>query len=206
MKEKVFLFLNLIGNGSLALEGLIISALGILLVFLLNLFLSIFSKGHGIGKRIFTLSIGLIFSAFSVVLNKDGGVRIFIFLALISCLINFSVFFIRIKAERGEKEFLSDSHEKVIEKFAPLTERIREVEKIKTETREEKLPVKSRPDFSHVKSVIERLNAFPLSTGDRKQIKELENAIVLIENGAEEDFEINDGLGALLKIMAKYGV
>ena len=67
-------------------------------------------------------------------------------------------------------------------------------------------PKKTNADFTHVKNVIERLRAFPLSTGDKKQIKDLEDAIVLIENGLEDEYSINDELGALLKIMAKYGV
>ena len=64
-------------------------------------------------------------------------------------------------------------------------------------------------DFQHVRSVISRLDAYGLSASDRKQVKDLETALSLAENG---DFtpiiksKINDGLGALLKIMSKYGV
>lgn len=65
------------------------------------------------------------------------------------------------------------------------------------------------PDFTHVKSVVERLTYFPLTATDKKQVKELERTIVRAENGEdtpELKNKINDGLGALLKIMSKYGV
>ena len=65
------------------------------------------------------------------------------------------------------------------------------------------------PDFTHVKSVVERLTYFPLTASDKKQVQELERTIVRAENGEdtpELKNKINDGLGALLKIMSKYGV
>lgn len=65
------------------------------------------------------------------------------------------------------------------------------------------------PDFSHVKSVLERLNYFPLSPSEKKQAKELEITVRRIETGEntpELKNRVNDGLGALLKIMAKHGV
>jgi hypothetical protein len=64
-------------------------------------------------------------------------------------------------------------------------------------------------DFSHVKSVIERLEYYPLSTADKKKVRELEIAIEKYEKGLcgkEERDKVNEGLGALLKIMASYGV
>ena len=64
-------------------------------------------------------------------------------------------------------------------------------------------------DFSHVKKVIERLNYFGLSPSDKRQVKDLESTILSAERGDGGDNVkecINDGLGALLKIMSKYGV
>ncbi len=64
-------------------------------------------------------------------------------------------------------------------------------------------------DFSHVKSVIKRLSYYPLSVQEKKQVKELEKSILIIESGEDnENFikDVNDYLTALLKIMAKYGV
>ncbi len=71
-------------------------------------------------------------------------------------------------------------------------------------------PKESKPeiDFSHVKSVIARLNYFSLSSQDRSVVKELELNVMQAERGdydIETKRKINDGLGALLKIMSKYG-
>lgn len=70
-------------------------------------------------------------------------------------------------------------------------------------------PRQDQPDFTHVSNVIERLNAFPLTPNDKKQVKELEfNIRALKTQGNSQGLKskINDGLGALLKIMSKYGV
>ena len=68
---------------------------------------------------------------------------------------------------------------------------------------------KKEIEFSHVKSVINKLEYYPLKEQDKKQAKELENAILSAEqNGITLELKekINDGLGALLKIMSKYAV
>ena len=70
-------------------------------------------------------------------------------------------------------------------------------------------PRQDQPDFTHVCNVIERLSAFPLTPNDKKQVKELEfNIRTLKTQGNSQGLKskINDGLGALLKIMSKYGV
>ncbi len=64
-------------------------------------------------------------------------------------------------------------------------------------------------DFSHVKSVISRLSYYDLKDTDKRQVKELENALLCAERGKFDinvKSRINDGLGALLKIMSKYGI
>lgn len=63
-------------------------------------------------------------------------------------------------------------------------------------------------DFSHVKTVITRLNASELSLADRRQVRQLEYYIAQAENGyplKEIRPRINELLGILLKIMAKHG-
>ena len=65
------------------------------------------------------------------------------------------------------------------------------------------------PNFSHVKKIIEKLGFFPLTPSDKRQVKELEITIKRIEDGEDGAFiknKANDALGALLKIMSKYGV
>ena len=64
-------------------------------------------------------------------------------------------------------------------------------------------------DFTHVKNIIERLNYYNLNSTEKRQVKDLKFAVSRAESGdalPETQSEINDGLGAVLKIMAKYGV
>ncbi len=84
---------------------------------------------------------------------------------------------------------------------------------IKAEQREnlydQKTQRKNEIDFSHVKSVLNKLEYYPLKEQDKKQAKDLENAIITAEQNQitpELKEKINDGLGALLKIMSKYAI
>lgn len=64
-------------------------------------------------------------------------------------------------------------------------------------------------DFSHVKTVLKKLDYYPLKEQDKKSAKELENAIIEAEeSGLDQRLKqnINDGLGALLKLMSKYAI
>lgn len=64
-------------------------------------------------------------------------------------------------------------------------------------------------DFSHIKGILKKLDYYPLKEQDKKSAKELEKAILEAEeNGLDKVLKqnINEGLGALLKIMAKYAV
>ncbi len=83
------------------------------------------------------------------------------------------------------------------------------VTKIALSQKIEEKPKKNELDFSHVKNILERLDYYSLSTGDKKTVNDLENSLTLAEKGdctSENKTRINDGLGALLKIMSKYGV
>ena len=77
---------------------------------------------------------------------------------------------------------------------------------------EKRKEIKNNPcdlDFSHVKNVIARLEYLSLGNSDRRQIRELESVVAQAEAGdytPNTKEKINDGLGALLKIMSKYGV
>jgi hypothetical protein len=64
-------------------------------------------------------------------------------------------------------------------------------------------------DFTHVKNVIKRLEFYPLTAQEKKQVKELEKLIFISEKGEKGENvakDVNDYLTILLKIMAKYGV
>lgn len=69
--------------------------------------------------------------------------------------------------------------------------------------------VKDGLDFSHVKNILKRLDYFELKENDKRQVRELENTLFLLERGDnrfETKEKLNDALNALLKIMARYGV
>ena len=64
-------------------------------------------------------------------------------------------------------------------------------------------------DFSHVKRIINKLEYYSINNQERKQAKELMQAVELAESKGqtpELKEKINEGLGALLKIMSKYAV
>ncbi len=64
-------------------------------------------------------------------------------------------------------------------------------------------------DYSHVKNIIERLSFYELNAQEKKLVGELNTYVNRAENG-EDTFslkeKISDGLGGLLKIMAKYNL
>ncbi len=79
----------------------------------------------------------------------------------------------------------------------------------KINCRQEKKEQPCEIDFNHVKNIIERLQYYNLNTGEKRQVKDLQYAVARAENDEslpEDASTINDGLGAVLKIMAKYGV
>ena len=144
-----------------------------------------------------------------------------------TCLIFFAVAFClpvrKKKLKKEEKELVSFIDKQIkmqgVQTLKPEKQTFREVEEKKPSFQDEiitKAPneiqkqekVKDTLDFSHVKNVIERLNYFPLSVADRRQVKDLEGVLIDAEAGEDSPqlkSKINDGLGALLKIMSKYG-
>lgn len=206
MIEKVFLFFSALLSGAFAPYGIVITTVGVFLISMLNIFLSVFIRNYGEKQKILTLLVSVVFCALPLVfLTEKQGVA-FLFFLIVACFINSFAFFIKTKGREEKKSEVVKSTLGAIKDVKPLVEKIKEVEKIEPSKDTENYVKKSKTDFTHVKNVIERLRAFPLSSGDRKQVKELEDTIILIENGTGDDYGINDGLGALLKIMAKYGV
>ena len=64
-------------------------------------------------------------------------------------------------------------------------------------------------NFDHIKNVIKRLEYYPLSVADKKTVNTLSEQIEETEkNGETKESKnrINESLGAILKIMAKYKV
>lgn len=81
-------------------------------------------------------------------------------------------------------------------------------ERIKCGQDEPETKAEGEINFTHVKNVLERLSCYNLSATEKRQIKELQFSVYEAENGGDTEanrIAINDGLGAVLKIMAKYG-
>lgn len=111
-----------------------------------------------------------------------------------------------IKKESAEMESGCGDNAAVLRKSE--TER-KTAEIIKCEGQRENPPENDGINFSHVKSVIERLEYFDLTAADKKQIETLKDNLNSAENFGftpEKKSKINDGLSGLLKIMSKYGV
>ena len=64
----------------------------------------------------------------------------------------------------------------------------------------------NEPNYSHVKNVLERLGFYNLNSQEKRQLEYLKHNLILAENGTDKQEKINEGLGVLLKIMAKYKV
>ncbi len=205
MKEKVFLFLNNLLSGKMCYIGLAISLFGIVVVFITTLILCA-KKTEKQVKDYVILLFYLPFCAINLVFFNENMLKIFVLTLSISTL------FFAITSATWQKKNYNKKSQNAVPKPQPKNLNLEvknqdfRVEKLEKNPPPNDEKSKSITDFSHVKNVIERLYSFPLTQGDRKQIKELEDAIILIENGLEEEYSIGEELGALLKIMAKYGV
>ena len=178
------------------------------LLFLINLILTIFKSGYTIVKRLWFVFAGLSLQSsiyFYSLIN--GSNLLFSFFACVFLVYLSIIFSIRTKERKVKKE------ERMLINF--IDGKIKEGENFartfnQNQTEQEQKPLgQADINFAHIKSVLERLKSFPLLDEDKRQTKELEYAIYECERGNDSPYikqQINDGLGILLKIMAKYGV
>lgn len=119
----------------------------------------------------------------------------------------FSILFMSFpeKKKSENKNISLKPEEKKLVSF--LDEKIKRQEAIKNVEITENNQNRSTLDYSHVKNVIRRMENMPISSSEKKQLKDLSVLLYRAENGDSElkRSEINDGLGGLLKIMSKYG-
>lgn len=184
----------------------------ILIAFAVLTLRSVFKKDYNFHKRCWYLPLccGIIVVEYSVLaLLGRGNTLALASLGLTLITFSFSFAFPVRKTVKTDEpvKFVRYLDQKIKEekelaqKERPLTE------KLSLEKRESKTP-KAELDFSHVRNVIARLNYFGLSTQDKKTVKDLEMSVLEAERGDDSTAlkqKINDGLGALLKIMSKYG-
>ena len=175
-------------------------------IFLACLLLSLIKKNYTLRKRVwyFSTSCGII-----ILGDIAQQEKVLTVINFVVATVYFGVI-LSITAKEKIKDDLEEFIDREIELPIKLDKQkpMREIEeKLKVEPVQERVK-NPEIDYSHVKSVIERMSSLSLSQGDRKTIKELELNVLGAENGddrIETKRKINDGLGALLKIMAKYG-
>ena len=203
--------------------------------FTVCLTLSLAKDGYGLKKRAWFAIIVAAFCALlktraNILGEKDFSPLLLFFGAVFAL----PLFFVRTKrkggggaTEQGGRADLEDVSRRDFVRF--LDERIRNADGDAARTySEQEFPQKREkvdtltanktykagnadygPDFSHVKNVLQRLEPAALTFADRRQIHDLELALYDAERGDcsdETKGKINEGLGNLLKIMAKHGV
>ncbi|MBQ3116471.1 MAG: hypothetical protein IJC07_05530 [Clostridia bacterium] len=196
---------------------LLIFALGQLLAFSIVLVLSLCVYDFSIKKRTWFFGvIGLIncfcYATFSIV---QAGQTYFIINFGLSLLLIAPILSVRErKRVIGEKELelarmlTNKAKERCVENFEDKHPKLFEQPNIKYSEQKPSDLSDCGLDFSHVKNVLNRMEYFPLNTAEKKQVSDLNALIYSAENGVKDDRineKINDGLGALLKIMSKHG-
>ncbi|MBO4594443.1 MAG: hypothetical protein J5697_01935 [Clostridia bacterium] len=167
-----------------------------------DLFLSIFRAGYGLKKRLWFLFLSGGVSALSF--SFFGGREYAFFYLGLGLIFSVFLFVVREKKRKvtqEERNFIDYVDEEILKS---------EEEEFKEPkpTKKPKAKKERDPDFTHVKSVIKRLSAMDLSQTDRREIREFESVIYQAEKSGAYSMlkeKINDGLGLLLKLMAKYG-
>lgn len=220
--SKLFLFslTEIFSKISLDLILLIANSL-IIVISLICLVISLVKRGYSVINRLWSvaLTIGIWFIQAWFELSILGCVKHLFLTIGISIFILSPILFLPEKSikittqQRDLARLISDSVKNQGEQknmdFPPEKSVVFSSPIIKAEQKKTNDEKKSEIDFSHVKSVLNKLEYYPLKEQDKKQAKELENAILLAEqNGVNLSLKekINDGLGALLKIMSKYAI
>lgn len=185
--------------------------------FTVCLFISIFKSGYGLKKRLWYLIIVAAVCALTKARANFSGEDFTPILLFLGLILFIPLYFIRVKVkadiveDASRRDFVHFLDEKIkhgsgVNEFSlsPVRER---GETLKAEPKTQS--VAPSIDFSHVKNVLQRLEPASLSYAERRQIHDLELLLYEAESGEntpELKSKINEGLGNLLKIMAKHGV
>lgn len=207
-------FLSAVSAETLFLISVCVLAVG----FTACLFMSVFKTDYGLKKRAWFLLIAAaccsVLKARSFIVGgKDFSPLLFFLCAVLAL----PLYFIRVKPrldssqDEKRRNFVRQLDERIRGAGAEIKPRVfperKETEQLVAKP--EQNAAADELDFSHVKSVLQRLEPAELTYADRRQIHELELALYAAERGdgsKENKIKINEGLGNLLKIMAKHGV
>ena len=189
-------------------EILVLIIIGVLFLsfLLLKIFLRSFENKGTVLFLLSSFSVSLLYRYVLALFNKSEN-KFFLLLAVI-CLLAIPIKCVEKKTKKQDesKEFIKFIDQKIAEQDQkPILNEIENVKPIEKENSE----TIDGLNLSHVKNILKRLDYFDLSQGDRRQVRDLETAVFQAERHFDDQDvkeKLNDGLGALLKIMAKYGV
>ncbi len=199
----------------------LICALAVFSAFIICLFFSVFKTGYGLKKRVWYVAVAALFCAvLNARANFTGERNLSSVLPVFALILLLPLCFIPEK-NSGKKSDAEDVDRRKFVRF--LDDKLKserefsdnsshfETEEIKAvNPPPERENVNTQDiDFSHVKNVLSRLEPALLSYADRRQIHDLEMALYDAERGnysPDTRGKINEGLGNLLKIMAKHGI
>lgn len=229
MTERFFNIVNFINQEIGAFNVFVICFFAISLSFLIVFLLSLTVRDYSYSKRkwfVFT-SASVCVLDYAILIDEKNKVFFFLLVGvlLLYCSIVFSIR-VRKKVNKKQKQLIDyidsqirrssiKNNDVFVSNTPAYSTEPRDEELSESTAKQHFAPImeeKKRAvdlDFSHVKNVITKLNYYSLSPNDRKQVKDLECALVNAESGTftpELKDKINDGLGMLLKIMSKYGV
>lgn len=225
MSEKTSEILKIIlydGRGAVFIAAAALVAVA----FILELTLALCLNGYGVKKRarFFACTAAAIFLQFASCLYSGEYAPLFIIAAFASILCGAIITVPEKRAEVTDKQrelvrFIDGSLKKAEQESVRSERSRREVYADDGKGRGvsalkafgETPSGKIKPcdiDCDHVRAVLSRLDYYALSAADKKTVNDLSSAIAVAERGNIDDGlkeKINDGLGALLKIMSKYG-
>ena len=206
----------------------LVCVLAIFLLAIITVFFALFKRDFNFKKRIyfFLLSTAIILSEYALSFYISGGQGLTFITAAAFLVFSLPVFTINKKEDAAAKELVKLLDQKILKANSfsqPEIEIIQPNEQAKEEFLTPQTPPKSTAvnlskkektiskelDFTHVKNVIARLDFYGLSPSEKKLVEGLKEAISSAEsNNLDQNVKskINDGLGALLKIMSKYGI
>ncbi len=209
------------------LKGFLSGKLVFLTCFIIVFVLTVLCLAISLGKQNYSVKnrLWLVFDFVSILLIDFwlefyvfNSIKYLILLLAVECISLSICLFVNKKQKQDIKEnksikdflnkcYLSQNQEKSTQSLENKSKEIRsEVIRPSLVKQNE---IKDDIDFSHVKTVLKKLDFYPLKEQDKKSAKELERAIIEAEeNGLDQRLKqsINDGLGQLLKLMSKYAV
>lgn len=203
----MFYLLNVFGgSGSPVFYrfALIFGDAAIAISFVIALILSLAKENFGLKKRFFYVAVlgGVFFAETAIFFRDEAFVRCADLSFAVGLILTVPLILLPVKKPRVKEE-------------KELIEFIDGEIKKKTPDEFSESPIKSfapacgSVNFSHVRGIIGRTGFYPLTEPEKRSVRELTSLIGEAERGevfSDTESRINDGLGELLRIMAKYGV